>query len=240
VFVVGAAAIFFMPQHCILCCDDVFCAMVHAAAKLFVPQQSYSCLGKVSCCSKPLHAAASLFMLWQTSLCHGNRMTCCGIALHCSLCRSSCRSKKQCAAALHGIPRHHFFVPWQKMTCCCIPWHVLLCRGIVLCAAAMFLVAWSYFLCHVKKRCAKAFRTVVLHSVARNDVLLHSVALHIMLRHGVLCHGIVCCAAAMLPQGEKNQPVWRSSKDFFGGRKQSTCVVLAAITASWSFWPWWL
>jgi len=86
----------------------------------------------------------------------------------------------------------------------------------------------------MKKRCAEALHAVVLRSMARNNALLHSVALRIMLQHGASCRGVVRCAAAMLLQGEKNQPVWHSSKDFFGGGNNQPVW-------HWpSFWPWWL
>jgi len=108
------------------------------------------------------------------------------------------------------------------------------------CSVVLLCMLWSYFFVPWQEMMHQGILRHHFCSAARNEVLLHSVALCIMSQHVASCRGIVCCAAAMLPQGEKNQPVWRSSKDFFGGRKQSTCVVLATITASWSFWPWWL
>jgi len=154
-----------------------------------MPRQSSLCHGKA------LQAAAKLFVPWQRSSCRGNKMT--RLALHgIVLCVAARNDVLQHCMAFHAA--RCFFVPRQKTTRCCIPWHVSSCHGIVLHAAAEFLVTRSYFLCHMKKRCTKAFHTVVLHSAARNDALLHSVALRIMSQHGASCHGIVRCAAANL------------------------------------------
>jgi len=138
-------AIFFVPRHCISCCDDVFCAM----ALYFVPWQCSSCCNHVfgaaaklfvlrrisSCCGKALCATAKLFVPWQSSLCRSNKMMHCGIVWHCSLCRGLCHGKKRCAVALHSIP-------CMKKGCCCVPQHVASCSTVILCAAAKSVLPW--------------------------------------------------------------------------------------------------
>jgi len=137
VFGVGAAAILFVPWHCISCCGKGFCAV----ALCFVPWQCYSCHDHVLCaatlylCHSVVLCAAMLFFVLQQE----NE-----VPWHCGH-HSLSRGKKQHATALHSISCHCFFVPWQETTHCCIPWHVASCHSIVLCAMAKFVMPWLCF-----------------------------------------------------------------------------------------------
>jgi len=156
VFGVGAVAIFFVPQHCISCCSDVFCATVLC----FVPWPVSSCHNHF------LFSTALCYVPWHWATCHGivlRAMALFFVPRQCSLCRSK-------AVAFVAS----FFVLWWETTCYIVaqcsalpflrasakndlllhsaagrvvPWHCSLCCGHI-------------SLCHGKKWCTKAFYAV--------------------------------------------------------------------------------
>jgi len=138
---VGAAAIFFVLRHCILCCNDFFvprhCTSCHgnalcAATMVLAPWQSSSCHGKV------LHATAKLFVPRQGFLCHG---------------------KALCAMA-------KLFEP-QKSLLCFVPWQQ---NDALWCCMALFFVLWLMFwqewMCHSVAWHSAHGKMMLLHSMA--------------------------------------------------------------------------
>jgi len=211
-----------VPRPYSLCRGIAFCAL----AMCFVPRRSASCHGNALC------AATMFFLPRRCAMCRGVVLRA-AVSFFVPRQCSSCRGKAVACVA-------SFFVSRQETTCCSVEWHSapsFLCpsaKNDPLLRSAACLVVLRHcslcrgqvrhdaviFLCHVKKQCAEAFRTIILHSTARNDALLHSMALRIMSRHGVLCRGVVCCAMAMFCHHTTTR-IW--------GKKIKLCGILARI-----------
>jgi len=231
--------------------------ILHAVALHFVLWWCFLCCG--SCRGKPLHAVAKLFVLWQSFVLQQTSLCCSGIALHHSSCCSLCCGEKRCAAALHGVPCCHFFMPHKKRPAAAF-------HGMLRSAGPLFFVPLSSLLCHgifLMPQQEMMCRSILCHcSTGRNNILLRSMALHIM----VCCAAVPCifCDGATARMGD-NQPVWHwlprwHSGGHFGlvgffvcggyyfvvflGWKKSTCAVASVvIVVGWFFgfciFCWW-